>query len=120
MKTGVVVGVEVDVGQPPLHLQWSQDMEEIQPSRTENSPVPLILRLGREYNLLPGPHAKTSRKLRKAVCQALAVMHAAVLYKNRRRRGKKPAAAAFGGVDSYHTETQARAIVIKLTMNSTS
>ena len=31
---------------------------------------------------------------------------------------KKP--AAFGGVDSYHTDTQATAMVTKLTMNSPS
>ena len=31
---------------------------------------------------------------------------------------KKPGAAAFGGVASYHTDTQATAIVTKLTMNS--
>ena len=33
---------------------------------------------------------------------------------------KKPAAAAFGGVASYHKDTQATAIVPKLTMNSPS
>ena len=30
---------------------------------------------------------------------------------------QKKAAAAFGGVASYHTDTQAKAIVTKLTMN---
>ena len=48
------------------------------------------------------------------------VMHAAVVYKNGGVAKKRAAAAAFGGVASYHTDTQATAIVTKLTMNSPS
>ena len=37
---------------------------------------------------------------------------------NQRRRGKKPAAVAFGGVAPYHIDKQATAIVTKLILTS--